>query len=51
MPASIKRLYLVFYIKLLELALPKVKTAKEPKLKPLEEFIVKNILGLRKFRR
>ena len=49
--ALIKRLHLVFYVKLLELALPKVKTVKEPKLEPLEKFTVKNILGLRKFRR
>ena len=49
--ALIKRLYLVFYVKLLELALLKVKIVKEPKLKPLEKFIVKNILDLRKFRR
>ena len=51
LPTFIKRLYLVFYVKLLELALPKVKIVKKPKLKLLEKFIVKNILNLRKFRR
>ena len=51
MLALLKRLYLVFYVKLLEPALPKVKIVKKPKLEPLEKFIVKNILGLCKFRR
>ena len=51
MLALIKGLHLVFYVKLLELALPKVKIVKEPKLKLLKKFIVKNILGLYKFRR
>jgi len=37
--ALIKKLYLVFYVKLLELALLKVKIVKEPKLEPLEKFI------------
>jgi hypothetical protein len=44
------RIHLVFYIKLLELALLNAKLLKDVEIEPKEEFKVKAIVGLKKFR-
>jgi hypothetical protein len=44
------RIHLVFYVKLLELALQDAKLLKDIKIEPKEEFRVKAIVGLKKFR-
>ena len=44
------QIHLVFYVKLLELALPNAKLLKNVKIEPKEEFKVKAIVDLRKFR-
>jgi hypothetical protein len=44
------RIHLVFYVKLLEPALLNAKLLKDVKIEPKEEFKVKAIVGLKKFR-
>jgi hypothetical protein len=44
------RIYLVFYIKLLEPTLTNAKLLKDIKIEPKEEFKVKSIVGLKRFR-
>jgi hypothetical protein len=44
------RIHLVFYVKLLKLALLNAKLLKDVKIEPKKEFKVKAIVSLKKFR-